>query len=123
MGIVQSAFVISDIDQAIGETLRRMAIVDKATNYTVTTSDFFIRCTANGIQITLPPAADFWDAINGRGSDLMIAKKLAAFGIITIAADGVEVINNFGEKDNTVTIDEEDDTLHLVSNGTSWDII
>ena len=125
MAVVQSAYTITDIDQAIGEALRQMKTLDKGVSYLITGTDCSIRCTAVSITITLPSAADssVWDGANKRGKDFKIMKKTALGGNIDVTADGVEVIRGYGSNTVTKSISTENDVLHIQSNGTDWDVI
>ena len=120
---VQSAYTIGEIDIAVGETLRQLSIQDKSANYTITPNDRMIRCTDTAITITLPPSANLYDNLYKRGKDLLIMKKTNKSGNILVQTQGGELIKGLGSNSETKTINDENDVLHIVSNGSGYDVI
>ena len=87
-----------------------LAYVAKTANYTITTSDYQIECTANTFTLTLPTAV----SIAGR----VYSIKNTGSGAITLEGDGTETID--GELNQTVN---QWDNISVMSNGTNWIII
>lgn len=91
-----------------------VAISTKTSNYTVLTTDCFLRadCTTGAITFTLPAAA----TVVGR---IFYLKKIdSTANAMNIQANGVELIDGLNVQ-STATQDEE---FAIISNGTSWDI-
>jgi hypothetical protein len=86
------------------------AYAEKTANYTLTSTDFTINCTANTFTITLPTAV----GITGRCFEITNTGS----GQITLAPDGVETIQG----DATQTI-YQDECFVIRSTGANWIVI
>jgi hypothetical protein len=84
--------------------------VQKNSTYSVSTSDYYVECTANTFTINLPTAV-------GIGGQSFVIKNSGA-GVITVDGSGAETIDGA----LTVTLNQYD-SLTVVSNGTNWIII
>ena len=81
--------------------------VAKTANYTATSANYLIDCTANTFTVTLPTAV----GITGR----QYVVNNSGTGVITVDADGTETINGA----LTVTLNQYD-SVTVVSNGANW---
>jgi hypothetical protein len=98
------------VDDNSGGGTGLLAYISKTANYTTTTSDNVIECTANSFIITL------YTAIGNTGRELNI--KNTGNGIITIDGNGSQTI------DGELTIEiGQYQNVRLVSNGANWIII
>ncbi len=89
--------------------------VSKTTNYTATTSDYFIACDSSGgsFTITLPTAASI------AGFHLYVKKIDSSGNTVTIDGNSSETIDGAATK----IINTQYETIGIISNGASWYII
>ena len=87
-------------------------------NYNITTSDTIILANAlsNEIDTQLPPAADFYDAVNDIGYSVQVKKIDTSANTVDMIATVPEVVENLAK----ITIFEFGDTYKVVSDGTGW---
>ena len=90
-------------------------VTTKTSNYTLTTTDYFVlvNATSGAVTITLPTAA----GISGR--EFVIKKIDSSSNVVTVDGGGAETI------DGTTTFDLEyqDESINIISNNTNWYII
>lgn len=98
-------------------------ITDVDGNYTVLTTDSFLRANVVGITITLPPSTEFYDSETGVGKQLDIKKTVNETGNITIKADGVELIKGPSTDNNTKVISLYNDSVTLIATASGWEMI
>ena len=80
--------------------------------YTITSGDYYISATgSSGYTVSLPPAADV------AGKMFVIKSRLNAGQILTIDGNGSETIDG-----SLTTTLYQNASLHILSNGTSWEI-
>lgn len=87
--------------------LADLPYVEKTANYTLTSNDYTVNCTANSFTITLPTAV----GITGRAFEV----TNTGTGIITIATTGGQTIS-----DETNQYVYQDETLVIKSTGVNW---
>ncbi len=106
--------VASIIDGGILVTTsgRRVAYVAKTANYTLTTTDYLVDCTANSFDITLPTAV----GVTGQTYKV----KNSGTGIITLKTTSSQTID--GTASGVMTLVQYD-SISLVSNGANWIVI
>ncbi len=98
--------------------LRRLlggvTVVSKTANYTPLSTDAYIECDASGgaFTITLPPVA------GNPGLALDIMKTDSSANAVTVDGDGSDLIDGA----TTAVIVSENESIVVVSNGTSWGI-
>ncbi len=88
----------------------KTAYVAKTANYTLTTADYLVECTANSFTITLPTAVGI------TGTNYRI--KNSGTWTITVDANGTQTID--GQLTQTLN---QRDSLTIVSNGANWLIV
>ena len=91
-----------------GHTLN---LVQKSAAYTITTSDYYVECTANTFTLTMPTAV----GISGQA----FVVKNSGTGTITVDGDGSETIDG----STTIELDTQYQSVTLVSNGSNWIIV
>lgn len=80
--------------------------------YTITSNDYYVSATgASGYTVTLPPAASV------SGKMYVIKSRLNAGQILTIDGDASETIDG-----QLIATLYQNASLHILSNGTSWEI-
>jgi hypothetical protein len=101
----------TDLQNALDEKQNLLvAYAEKTANYTITSNDFTINCTANSFTITLPTAV----GITGRCFEITNTGS----GVITLDADGSETIQG----DLTQLI-YQDECFVIRSTGANWIVI
>lgn len=85
--------------------------VAKNANYTITTSDFIVDCTANTFTITLPTA------VGTSGDAQRYVIKNSGTGVITIATTSAQTID--GGASGVLTLVQWD-SLVVFSNNSNW---
>lgn len=86
--------------------------------YTVTKNDGMIIAdtSSNVVNANLPPAADFFDAVNDVGYAVTLKKLDSSGNDAIFVADGVELVEGLAE----LPISSEGDTRTVISNGIGW---
>jgi hypothetical protein len=90
-----------------------VAISTKSSNYTVLSSDCFMRgnCTSNPVQFTLPAAS----TVTGR---MFYFKKVdSSINAMSIVANGSELIDGLG----TISTTTQNFSFSIISSGSGWD--
>lgn len=92
----------------------------KTASYTATPTDHYIIVASGGgaVDITLPPAADFYDAMRDLSSTLVV-QWLTGGSTVRVLADGAELINGAA----SYTFQSVLDTIELLSTSGGWVII
>ena len=85
-------------------------ITSISSEYTITSTDYFINCTANTFDINLPTAVG--------ASGKMYQIKNSGTGIITVNADGSETIDGNSTQDLF-----KDESITIISDNANWYII
>ncbi len=108
------AGVTSSIQTQIN-AITGLAVTSKTSNYTATTSDNVILCSASGgaFSITL------YAASGNTGRVLRIKKTDASVNAVTIDGNGSETIDG----DTTLAIDVQYEAITIVCDGSNWMII
>ena len=83
--------------------------VTKTANYTITSSDYLVDCTANSFTVTL------LTAVGNTGRSFVV--KNSGTGTITIATTSSQTID--GQASGTVTLSQYE-ALEVISNGANW---
>ncbi len=100
------------------DELRRVlggvTVVSKTANYTAISTDEYIECDASSgaFTITLPPVA------SNPGLALDIKKTDSSANAVTVDGNGSELIDG----DPIVGLGTQNESIVVVSNGTSWGI-
>lgn len=90
-----------------------------AAEYPVTRADYMLLAdaTSSDININLPPAADFYDAVNDIGYSLIVKKIDVSANTVTIVPDDVsELLDNLTSK----VITAQFTAWEVISDGTQW---
>ena len=87
------------------------AYLARTTNYTATTSDYFIDCTTGTFTVNL------FTAVGNTGRILII--KNSGTGTITVDPNGTQTIDGA----TTQTLSTQWSRVHIISDGTNWKII
>jgi hypothetical protein len=89
-----------------------VAVSTKTSSYTILTSDCFLaaNCTSGNIIFTLPPSS-------GNVGRIYYCKKIdATANTLTIVGNGSDLIDQSG----TFLMNEQDQSLSVIANGTGW---
>jgi UDP-3-O-acyl-N-acetylglucosamine deacetylase len=98
-----------------GSSLEAILAVSTSETLASITQPTVVEATGGGggITLTLPPAA------SNQGRRFSIKKVDAAAGVVTVDANGAELI----DADLTYVLSNEDQYVVIVSNGTNWSIV
>ena len=86
--------------------------VAKTANYTITSSDYLVDCTANSFTVTL------LTAVGNTGRSFVV--KNSGTGTITIATTSSQTTD--GQASGTITLSQYE-AIEVISNGVNWLII
>jgi len=100
--------------QQILDELSGKTIVSKSVDYTASIEEvILVSCSTVDITIDLPTA------VGNSGKEIVIIKADDTIYNCIIDADGTETIN----RELTLTLTNQDDSVTLISNGSNWNII
>jgi hypothetical protein len=100
----------------------QLPYVAKTANYTATSADYTIDCTANSFTVTLPSASTATQTVGSVTANRIYNIKNSGTGTITIATTSSQTIDGA----STITMDgsvKRYQTITVQSNGSNWIII
>jgi hypothetical protein len=98
-----------------GSATNNLAVSSKTSAYTLATSDDVILADSSSAAFTLTLPT----AVGNTGKVFRVKKTDSSFNAVTIDGDGTETIDGA----TTTTLNTQDETLTIVSDGSNWEII